>query len=597
MVGSNVRWRAATGGGILRKANMTMAAMNRCAESASSGRRYGTALLILLSLVLSACGGGDTATTTAPAIDLTRESTLDDSDENTRSANDGDTADSDTTVEAPAPAEEPTAAPQAQERTIEDVQASTIKIAAEGAFQPVGDSGQIVGGWSGTGFIINDEGYAVTNNHVVTGAAILEVSIPGRDETVNARVLGVSECSDLAVIDLEGSGYPWLEFRTDPVNPGLSVFAAGYPGSGIDGGSIDARDYTVTGGVVSNTTGTGDTQGSAVETVIEHDAKIRGGNSGGPLVDEQARVVGINYYGGDTDDFNLAIAAQEAQDIIEALQLGNVESLGMNGEAFANDELSGVWVQGIESGSAADRAGVLPGDIILSMEDLPLATDGTMSAYCDIVRSHSADDVISIEVLRLATEELLEGQLNGQPLAQAFSFAQELADDMAPTDGSSGPAGGDTYADYEFITDDSGAVGVEVPASWGDRDGTVNEDFGASIWASPDLQAFSDTWDVPGIVVEASYDLGPDDHDAVLDAFNPDCTSDGRDFFQTTDEAFAGRWEFWSNCGGGDTSVLTLAASPPAGGLVVRMFVQVVGAPDIDAADRALMSFDAALTN
>jgi hypothetical protein len=81
----------------------------------------------------------------------------------------------------------------------------------------------------GSGFIIDEAGVAVTNNHVVTGAAFLQVWVGGESEARNARVLGVSECSDLAVIDIEGEGYPYLESFDGPVSTGTTVFAAGFP--------------------------------------------------------------------------------------------------------------------------------------------------------------------------------------------------------------------------------------------------------------------------------------------------------------------------------------------------------------------------------
>ncbi len=546
------------------------------------------ALLAVLSFVAAACGGG--ATDAPIAVDLTRESTLDEASGDT-DADDGVDEPADEPIDEPAdePEPEPTAAPTpepvVEERSIEDVAVSTVKIEAEGSYVAVGDVTALSGQWNGTGFIINDEGYVVTNNHVVAGAAFLRVTGAGIDGSVNARVLGVSECSDLAVIDLDGSGYSPLEFRTDPVNPGLSIFAAGYPGGGGGEDTIAARDYTVTGGIVSNTTADGRTPWASVDTVVEHDARIRGGNSGGPLVDEQARVVGINYAGA-AEDFNYAIGAQEALPLIEQLQSGNVESFGINGEAYVDPEISGVWVQAVESGSPADRAGMEAGDFIVSMEGVPVGEDGTLASYCDVVRSHAATDVIDIEVVRLGTGEVLEGQLNGAPLAAAFSFANEVAED---TGGSVDPA--NDYSAYEFISDESDVVGVEVPVEWSDRDGAFNDDFGASIWASTNLAAFAESWDVPGIIVEVNYDLGPGDHNAVLDLWTPNCDPDGRQPFETSDGAFAGVWEFWTNCGGGDTELLTLAASPPDGGLVVRMWVQAVDQRDIAAADQALKTF------
>lgn len=565
------------------------------------GGRRSTLVVILLALAMLAvaCGSSDSL-----AIDLNEDSTLDganqssDTGETGDTGGTGDTGDTGDGGDSDPPAE-PTATPEPEpvERTIEDVQASTIRIAVQGTFQPVGAPDQLLTEWSGTGFFISEDGLAVTNNHVVTGAGTLTITVPGLDEDLNAVVLGASECSDLAVIDVEGSGYQPLEFRTEPVNPGLFVFAAGYPGSGIDGGQIENRDYTVTGGVVSNTTGTGDTQSSSVETVIEHDAKIRGGNSGGPLVDEQARVVGINYFGGDVDDFNLAIAGQEALPIIDMLMNGNSEWIGVAGEAVISDDgqNSGVWVQSVESGSPADNAGVLPGDVIESLEGLPIAQDGTMATYCDVIRSHSVTDVIDITVFRTTTGEELSGQLNGRPLAP-FSFETQLADEMVAAGGGGGTTvGAEGYDSYEFIADDTGSVGVEVPAEWNDRNGIPDSGFNdaPSIWAAPDLEMLVETWLVPGVQLDVRFDLGPEDHDEILDMWDLStaCNGQGRENFETTDGAYFGRWEFWEDCGGGLASVITLAASPPDGSFLVRMFFQATDVRDLEAADRAIGTF------
>ena len=108
---------------------------------------------------------------------------------------------------------------------------SVVKIAAEGTFidPEVGEQRNSAG--VGSGAIISDDGLIVTNNHVVTGAALLRVYLAGESEPVNAKVLGVSECSDLAVIQIDGEGYTALDYRTDEVTPGLEVYAAGFPAS------------------------------------------------------------------------------------------------------------------------------------------------------------------------------------------------------------------------------------------------------------------------------------------------------------------------------------------------------------------------------
>lgn len=527
-------------------------------------------LIAAFCLMASACGSGNSAT-----VELA----------------DPDTAD---TSRPTVDAVEPTAVPPAAtatpvptpvpEGSIEDVAAATVKIIAEGTFVPPFELQQNNVAGIGTGFIIDSSGTLVTNNHVVTGATSIQVFLDGATEPTAARLLGVSECSDLAVLQLEGDGYDFLEFRgMDGVVPGLPVFAAGYP-LNLDRDFADV-DYTLTAGIVSTTQASGETSWASIDAVIEHDARIRGGNSGGPLVDEQGRVVGINYAGEETNDLNEAIAAAEARPTIEALRGGDAESLGINGQAVVDGTVSGVWVSAVAPGTPADGAGIIAGDFILTMDGRELATDGTMSDYCEIVRSAGTTSTIDIEVLRLGSQEILEGQINGEPLVRTVSLGEDLEDEMTVV--------GDSYSSYELITDVSDSVRVEVPTAWTDRDGEFNPDFGESIFAATDLELFRDTWDVPGIILERSDELTFADIDDVLDIWDLPCEdSGGREDFETEDGLFSGKWEVWTACGGTSAVAITLAVSPNDGNSVVRMFIQIVSDADIEAAERALSTFD-----
>ncbi|MCA9974349.1 MAG: trypsin-like peptidase domain-containing protein, partial [Anaerolineales bacterium] len=112
---------------------------------------------------------------------------------------------------------------------LENVKTAVIQIEAQGTFRDpeVGTIYNAAGRVSG--FIIDPSGIAVTNNHVVTGAALIKVWVGGESEPRNARVLGVSECADLAVIDIDGDGYPFMAWYDGSVDVGLDVYAAGFP--------------------------------------------------------------------------------------------------------------------------------------------------------------------------------------------------------------------------------------------------------------------------------------------------------------------------------------------------------------------------------
>jgi len=253
--------------------------------------------------------------------------------------------------------------------SVEGVKDATVQIVAEGSLIEPGGA-EPNAQWSGSGFIIDPSGLAVTNNHVVTGAARFKVFVAGHDAPLNARVLGVSECSDLAVIDIDGDGFPYLQWHDGAADVGLEVYAAGFP--------LGDPEYTLTKGIISKARADGDVPWASVNSVLEHDATIQPGNSGGPLVDADGHVVGINYAGGFTGTASqfFAISQDEALPVIEKLKAGqDVNSIGVNGDAFVDSDsgFSGIWVASVASGSPADQAGLQAGDIISTMEASRLA--------------------------------------------------------------------------------------------------------------------------------------------------------------------------------------------------------------------------------
>ena len=221
----------------------------------------------------------------------------------------------------------------------------------------------------------------------------------------------MSECSDLAVIDIEGDGFPVFEWFDGEIYSGLDVFAAGFP--------LGDPEFTLTRGIVSKGRTRSETNWASVDSVIEHDATINPGNSGGPLVTLDGRVIGVNYAGRSETGQFFAISRDEALEVISQLRAGlDVDSIGVNGTAVRNEEesISGIWVASVKSGSPASNVGLKGGDIITKLEGLVLAADGTLADYCDILRTHHPDDVLSIEVLRFGTGEVLEGKLNSYKL-------------------------------------------------------------------------------------------------------------------------------------------------------------------------------------
>ena len=472
--------------------------------------------------------------------------------------------------------------------SLEGVKNATVQIEAQGSFvdPQLGTVYNAAG--RGTGFIIDPSGITVTNNHVVTGAALLKVWVAGESQPRNARVLGVSECWDLAVIDIDGEGFPYMGYYQGEISTGMEVYAAGFP--------LGDPEYTLTKGIVSKARAGGESSWASIDAVIEHDARIRGGNSGGPLVTPQGQVVGVNYAGNDVFDQNFAIRAQDAISVIEKMRLGqDYESIGINGQAVMSEDgsISGVWVSSVKSGSPANKAGLTGGDILTMMEGLVLGLDGTMSDYCDILRTRNPQDTIAIEVLRFGTQEYLTGQLNGNKLETKFSFAQQFENEVGGQGGS--------YSQFVTVTDDYGAIQVSIPTAWGDVSGEPwydgNDIIGSSIVAAADINAFLNSYDEPGVFFGVSDDVARlagyiQLLDLYRESFSVDCKLDGR--YPYEDSGFLGSYDVFTKCGGSQSTVIVLAARPQANqtSFLATVMVQILSEADLIALDEILRAFD-----
>jgi S1-C subfamily serine protease len=328
---------------------------------------------------------------------------------------------------------------------IQDLQKATIQIESDGTFVDPQEGVVVNGAGRGSGFIIDPSGIAITNNHVVTGAALIKVWVNGETQPRNAQILGVSECSDLAVIKIDGSGFSYLKWYDQTPQVGLEVYTAGFP--------LGDPEFSLTKGIISKVHADGQTSWASLDHVLAHDATINPGNSGGPLVTTDAQIVGINYASIKTADQYFAIDAATAQPIINQLKTGvDVDTIGINGTAFVTDDgsLSGIWIASVKSGSPADKAGMKGGDILLQMEGLVLATDGTMKDYCSILRTHKPTDTLSIKVYRYSTGEILDGELNGPALTVSSTGS---TDQTSATQGASTTQTASDFFTEEFDGD------------------------------------------------------------------------------------------------------------------------------------------------
>ncbi len=492
------------------------------------------------------------------------------------------------------------AAPSAQAAggavsSLDAVQTATIQIEATGTYVDPQVGQQSNAGWSGSGFFIDPSGLAITNNHVVTGAAFLKVWIGGdQNKVYNAQVLGASECSDIALIKVVGvDKVPYLKWYTQAVHSGLDVYAAGFP--------LGDPEYTLKRGIISKEKANGETSWASVDSVIEHDAATLPGNSGGPLVTADGQVIGVNFASDDAGE-RFAITEGEVNRILPDLENGkDVTSIGVNGEAVADQTsgISGIWVSSVKSGSPADKVGVKPGDIITRLEDLVLATDGTKADYCRILRSHAEGSPLSIQVLRYATQQILEGELNGRELTEVTSFAQGGNNGGSSNGGSSNGGSTSGYSGYTTVKDDSGIVSIEAPNEWSDTSGgswtpTFDKSAkGVGITVSADIAKYQDTWTEPGVFIGVSRQVPKSfTVDKLLDtvSFKDSCTYEDRSDYQ--DQALTGKYDYYSKCDGGKGGdFIVLAAMPADESYMVFVEVLVMSDADLEAADHIVQSF------
>lgn len=501
------------------------------------------------------------------------------------------------TSEAAPPSEEPSSTeppvpPSSEAPTgpsaaasLEQARDGVVRIVGTGTFADPDGGMQVNVPGSGSGFIIDPSGLAVTNNHVVTGAAVLEVFLADEEQPRNARVVAVSECSDLAVIDIDGDDYSYLDWYEGEVVAGMAIFAAGFP--------LGSEEYTVLDGVVSKESAGGESTWASIDAVIEHSADTLPGNSGGPIVTDTGAVVAVNYAGNDAGQ-SFAVGSAVARPIVETLS-GDVDvnSIGINGEALYGGDASGIWVYSVQSGSPADVAGVEAGDLLLSMESIVLATDGTMSDYCDILRSHTAADTLDIEVYRPATDQILEGQLNGRELEVVTSFEAEF-DDVVEDD-----VAGFEYTEYVTITDESALISVSVPVEWSDTDGRiwtsdlatgVDEDIGPALSAAPDLELFRDAWGTPGVFIGASplITAGVEETLNQFD-FTGSCVYDAR--YDYDDGVYTGAYDLYTDCGPEGSVFFQVVAEPASQTWLASVQIVAVTDADLAAADEIFNTF------
>ena len=280
---------------------------------------------------------------------------------------------------------------------------------------------------TGSGIIISDDGYILTNNHVVSSseaeayyqvseATKITVTLFNDDTQYDAKIVGTDEETDLAVIKIDATGLTKAEFAdSDSIKVGEFAMAVGSPlglQSTITCGVVSAVNREVT-----------DTDGKTY-TLIQTDAAINAGNSGGALVNGEGKVIGVNTLkltGNDVEGMGFAIPINSTTDITSQLiQYSKVKRpyIGVTGmdldaeTAKKNNLVEGIYVKDVETFSAAEKAGIKIGDVIVKADGKDVKT---MDELNEIKNSHSIGDEMTITVNRDGQEKDLTITLGEQP--------------------------------------------------------------------------------------------------------------------------------------------------------------------------------------
>lgn len=285
--------------------------------------------------------------------------------------------------------------------------------------QPQDDGQEFRSDSGGSGFIISDDGLVVTNNHVIDEADELLVHLG--DETFDAEVVGVDPATDLALLRIEpGGSLGYLPLGdSESLRVGEWVMAVGSP--------LGLAD-TVTVGVVSaKNRRINISTDTSFENFIQTDAAINFGNSGGPLIDLQGRVVGINTainFG--SENIGFAVPVSTLKQILPQLRDSGRVRRGFLGigvedverdaaEAFGLGSTEGVMVTSVQEDLPADRAGIRPGDILLEIDGGKIEST---RALIDYVSAQGPDASVNLRVFR-----------DGETLDIEVKLAERGADD------------------------------------------------------------------------------------------------------------------------------------------------------------------------
>ena len=288
---------------------------------------------------------------------------------------------------------------------------------------------------TGSGVIISEDGYIVTNNHVVQDASELEVTLNNKD-TYKAKLIGTDSKMDIALLKIDtGSKLPYAVFGdSDGVKVGEWVLAVGNPYN---------LTSTVTAGIVSAKARNLDQKG--IQSFIQTDAAVNPGNSGGALVNTRGELIGINTMissmTGSYVGYSFAVPSNITRKIIEdIMEYGNVQRgiLGVEGgelNSAVSKELginrsTGFYVNGVTKNSGAEKAGLKKGDIIIKLDETSVTSFADLSG---VVNTKRPNDVIKVTYVRDGKSWVVPVTLTKNEFS-SYSFNGMQLEDISPAD-------------------------------------------------------------------------------------------------------------------------------------------------------------------
>ncbi len=253
----------------------------------------------------------------------------------------------------------------------------------------------------GSGVIVDEQGYILTNNHVVENATQIQVNLSG-NESRSAQIVGLDETTDLAVLKIPSGGLIAAEWGdSDALEDGSLVWAVGNP---------FGLDRSVTFGIISAKNRRGFQGASPYQDFLQTDAAVNPGNSGGPLVDVSGKIVGINtaIVGPSYQGVSFSIPTSIAKEVYERLRENGKVVRGFLGVALQEltpdlaeelglDSIGGALVAGVQPDTPASKAGIQPGDVVVEWDGQPIrdATELTL-----LVGKTKVDKTVEAKIIR-----------------------------------------------------------------------------------------------------------------------------------------------------------------------------------------------------